>query len=370
MNISYRYLHKSLRYGFIFMTICALLLLATKSSAQVVVEMKLDTAEILVGQQVQLSTKVSANANQKVSFPSFKKGEEMVKGLEIIDESRVDTNYFNDSKRVQLERKYTITSFDSAIFNIPPMEVLVDGDTVKAKSALGLKVNVIPVDTTQVDQFAGPHAVVPAAFYWRSRLTLLSVILWGVLIAIFIISIKLTRRKPLTTKKVIKPNTPPNKQAVAALKPLDITQVKDQEDMKRFHIQLTDALRVYIQRRFDVLALEKTTDEILSAMEDKVSEKDLSDLQFIFETADLVKFAKFSTSEFDMNRSLNAATHFLENTIDEVMENPQPEVQIVVLNDGMQKKFRNALWVAIAVLGLGGLCFAYYISRVVYLTFL
>ena len=370
MEISYKYLYKKLSSRLFFMITCALFGFYNKSQAQVVVEMKLDTAEILVGQQVQLSTLVSADKSQNVKFPSFQKGEEIVKGLEVINESRVDTTFINENKRMQLLRKYTITAFDSALYTIPAMAVVVDGDTMSAKTPVGLKVNMIPVDTTKVDIFAGPHAVVPQAFIWRNHLVSLSLLLWIALVLIFIISIKLTRRKPLTTKKIIKPQIPPHKQAVTAIQPLNVSNVKDQEDVKRFHIALTDALRVYIQRRFNVLALEKTTEEILSSMKDKVNEQALEDLKFIFETADLAKFAKCMTSEFEMTRCLSAANKFLDSTIDETLENPQPEIQIIVLNDGMQKKFRIMLWTSLVILLLGGIGFACYLSNMVAQTFL
>ena len=370
MEISSKNLYTSISSGLFYTIVCAMFCMTPKSHAQVVVEMKLDTAEILVGQQVQLSTTVSTDKSQQVKFPSYQKGEELVKGLEVIDESRIDTNFINDHKRVQLLKKYTITSFDSAIYNIPAMTVLVDGDSVSAKSPVGLKVNVVPVDTTKIDLFAGPHAVVPEAFSWRNRLMSLSLILWLVLLLVFAISIKLTRHKPLTTKKVIKPQIPPHKQASSALHLLDVTNVKDQEDAKHFHIALTDALRVYLQRRFNVLALEKTTEEILNAMENKVNEQALSDLKFIFETADLAKFAKCMTSEFEMTRCLNAAQKFLDSTLDEVLENPEPEIQIIVLNDGMQKKFRTLLWVALSVLLIGGIIYACYLSNMIAQTYL
>lgn len=359
--------HRTFPFRWLAAAVLASCLWAGRSAAQVVVEMKLDTAEILVGQQVQLAATVTADAQQQVDFPSYKEGGQLVKGLEVIRQSRTDTSFLNDRKRMQLTRKYTITSFDSAIYTIPEMEVTVDGKAYKAKAPVGLKVSVVPVDTTQLDQFSGPHAVVPEAFSWRNRWLMLALGTWLVAVLFFVVAIRLTRRKPLTTRKVIQPQIPPYQQASAVVKGLKVPA--DRAAVKDFYVALTDALRVYLQQRFGVLAMEKTTEEILAAMDGKVDAAALADLKFVFETADLVKFAKFAASEFEMNRSLSVAEKFLSGTIDEKLENPEPIVKIVVLNDGMQRKYRVMLWTALAVLGLGGSIYLYVVCEGVFHTF-
>ena len=346
-----------------------LFLVALSSRAQVIVEMKLDTAEILVGQQVQLTTSVSTDAGKQVHFPSFNKDKELVKGLEVINHSKVDTTYLNSKKRVKLSRKYTITAFDSSFYSIPPMEVEVAGELHTAKAPVGLKVNIVPVDTTNLQQFAGPHTVIPQTFSWRNKLYLWSLVLWLVLLFIFIVAIRLTRKKPLTTKKVIIPQIPPFKEASTALHGLSTKTNGDHESEKAFYIALTDLLRVYLQRRFGILAMEKTTSEIVDAMEGHVDDQKIKSLQFVFETADLVKFAKVVTSDLEKSRCVTVAEDFLKETVDDTQEHPEPEVKIIVLNDGMQKRYRRLLWITLTVLTVGGIIYTCYTSLSIYSTF-
>ena len=369
MKISYQNISSLFKKTACVPLALAFFLVTQYSQAQVVVEMKLDTAEIVVGQQVQLTTSVSADAGKQVTFPSFNKEKELVKGLEVVRHSKVDTAYLNDKKRVKLSRRYTITAFDSAFFSIPPMEVEVAGEKHVANAPVGLKVNIVPVDTTKLDQFAGPHTVVPQAFTWRNHLYILSMLLWVVLFLVFIIAIRLTRKKPLTTKKVIIPQIPPYKQASTALQTLSVNTNNDHECEKTFYMALTDLLRVYLQRRFSILAMEKTTSEILEAMDGKIDDAHIKNLQYVFETADLVKFAKVITSDMEKSKCMNIARDFLKETVDDAMEHPEPEVQIIVLNDGMQKRYRRMLWISLTVLTVGGIGYMCYTCMTIFNTF-
>ena len=326
-------------------------------AAQVVVEMKMDTANVLVGQQVQLTTSVYCNTGARVEFPSFGKERMLVKGVEVIDQSAVDTVLFNDKNRLKISRKYRITSFDSALYTIPPMEVLVDGKAYTAKAPVGFKVDMLEVDTTNVTNFAGPHAVLPQTFLWKSTYTLLSIVAWVILTAAVVVAVLLTRRKPLTTKKIIIPPMPPFKKASAALKGLTSDWKDKKCDDKDFYIRLTDALRDYLHGRYGIMAKEKTTREIVASIENILNDGQVRNLHDLFETADLVKFAKVSVSDVDKKKSFSVAEDFFKTTYDEAQENVKPEVRTVVLNDGMQKAYRRTLRILFAVLLVGGLAY-------------
>ena len=369
MKILYQHICKHFKISFGVVFAIGLCLFAQQSRAQVVVEMKLDTAEILVGQQVQLTTSVTTDAGKQVQFPSYNKEKELVKGLEVVNHSNVDTAYLNNNKRVKLSRKYTVTAFDSAFFSIPPMEVNVAGKSYTAKSPVGLKVNTVTVDTTKLDQFAGPHAVVPQSFIWRNHLYLLCIVSWIILGLIFIIGIRLTRRKPLTTKKVITPQIPPFKQAITALNKLSVKTNLDLESEKAFYVALTDLLRVYLQRRYGVYAMEKTTSEIIDAMTDKIEDRQIVNLKSVFESADLVKFAKVITTELEKSKYKKTVEDFLNETVDDSMEHPEPEVKIIILNDGMQKRYRRLLWISLSLLTVGGIVYTCYTCMTIYHTF-
>ena len=89
----------------------------------------------------------------------------IVRGVELIEMAKPDSEYLNDGKRLVLKQKYIITSFDSALYYLPPMEVEVGGEVYQS-NPLALKVYSFPVDTLHPDQFFGPKDVLTPRFVW------------------------------------------------------------------------------------------------------------------------------------------------------------------------------------------------------------
>ena len=128
------------------------------SKSQVVVTMKMDSVNILIGQQVQLSTSVLTEKEQDVEFPNYQMGDSLIRGVEVVAQSPQQKRSQDDGKIVY-EKKYTITAFDSAVYHIPAMQVEVDGISYKATQGVELRVNTVPVDTLNIDKFAGKSFV-------------------------------------------------------------------------------------------------------------------------------------------------------------------------------------------------------------------
>ena len=88
--------------------------------------------------------------------------------MEIIENSQNRIrNFLNDRQRMLITQEYVITSFDSALYYLPPIPVTVDGKEYKSK-ALALKVYSIPVDTLHPDQFFGQKPVMKAPLHGKT----------------------------------------------------------------------------------------------------------------------------------------------------------------------------------------------------------
>lgn len=97
-------------------------LLTGRMAAQsVTVDAKIDSLQILIGEQTKITLEVSTDADKRAIFPVYT--DTIVKGVEIIDIAKPDTQYLNDRKRLLIKQEYTITSFDSALYYLPPMQV-------------------------------------------------------------------------------------------------------------------------------------------------------------------------------------------------------------------------------------------------------
>ena len=127
-----------------------LLLIPATMDAQVTVEAKIDSTQILIGQQVGITVEVSADAGKSVEFMQYDSLQQMLPGLEVLLSEVPDTEYLNDNKRVLLSKRYIVTSFDSSLYYIPPMQVVVDGEAYESNN-LALKVLTMDIDTMAVD---------------------------------------------------------------------------------------------------------------------------------------------------------------------------------------------------------------------------
>ncbi|MCX7983750.1 MAG: hypothetical protein N3A63_02465 [Bacteroidetes bacterium] len=103
-------------------------------------------------------------------------------------------------------------------------------------------------------------------------------------------------------------NIPPHKEALAALRQLEEKKLWQQGFVKEYYSEVTTILRIFFEKRWSILALESTTDEILHQMK-RIPEALLvwGDLEWCLRTADLVKFAKYIPSPEENERILQHA---------------------------------------------------------------
>ena len=147
----------------LFIIVCCLL--AVCSKAQVLVEAKLDSAQMFIGQQMNLQLSVTFDAKQKLQLPDIKKGQELIPNIEVVDLGKPDTAVLDEGKRLTVSQAYTITAWDSALYRLPPMQVMVDTSRFESE-ALALKVYTVDVDTLHLDQFFPPNDIMELPFLW------------------------------------------------------------------------------------------------------------------------------------------------------------------------------------------------------------
>ena len=112
----------------------------------------------------------------------------------------------------------------------------------------------------------------------------------------------------------------------------EIEQIKadkmvSSENQKEYYTKLTDTLRRYIEERYGFSAMEMTSSEIIERLM-QTDQQSLDELRQLFMTADLVKFAKYSTMINENDANLVNAIDFInqtkqENQPTETVEKPQ-----------------------------------------------
>ena len=296
--------------------------------AQVSVEAKIDSLEMVIGQQTDVTVTVTAKEGDQVEFPNFKPLQQIIPGVEIVESGPMTTSGKSDGSCL-FQRNYTLTSFDGKLYYLPPFAVKVNGKEYKSKS-LALKVLELEVDTTNVDKFFGPKDVQDNPFSWQEW----SVIFWLSLIMLAMISItyylylRLRDNKPIVAKIRIIKRLLPHQKAMKEIEARKADKMVMSENQKEYYTKLTDTLRKYIEERYGFRAMEMTSSEIIDRLTETQDSQALDELRLLFNTADLVKFAKYSTliNENDMN--LVNAIEFInktkvENQVEEIVEKPQ-----------------------------------------------
>lgn len=326
-----------------------LLFLTFPLRAQVTVEAQMDSAQIWIGQQVGMTVRVSVGARQQVEWPRLDSLQQLVPGVEVAHVGAVDTAWLNERERMTLSRRYLLTSFDSALYYLPPMQVKVDGKTYQSKS-LALKVFTLDIDTLHADSIFGLKEIMKPPFVWCDYYGLI----WMTLVALLLIAllayveVRLKQNKPIIRRIRTKKKLPPHEVAMEKLGRIKAERMEQAEDSKEYYTALTDALREYIQQRYGFSALEMTTGEIITKLQD-VNDKDaVAELRELFETADLVKFAKYSTLMNENDRNLVNAIEYVNATKVVEVEKQQPE-EVVVVDKRSRKAHRLLVGSIVAV---------------------
>ncbi|MEG1562890.1 MAG: hypothetical protein RR365_04065 [Bacteroides sp.] len=312
--------------------IALLLLVSGRVVAQsVTVEAKIDSLQILIGEQAKIQLQVAMNAKQRAVFPVFT--DTLVRGVEIVEMAKPDTQYLNNRQRLLVTQEYTVTSFDSALYYLPPMTIEVDNKPYRTK-ALALKVYSVPVDTLKPDQFYGQKAVMIAPFVWEDWYGLIacSFLVLPLLGLLIYFIIRIRDNKPIIRKIKVEPKLPPYQLALKEFERIKNEKAWQKGRSKDYYTELTDTIRTYIKDRFGFNALEMTSTEIIEKLMEINDKKALSDLRDLLQTADLVKFAKHDPQMNENDANLINAIEFINETKqqeDESQKSQPTEITII-----------------------------------------
>ena len=319
--------------------------------AQVSVEASIDSLELLIGEQAHITLQVSLDSDKRLQLPVYP--DTLVRGVEVLDVAKPDTQYINDNKRMLIKEVYTITSFDSALYYLPPMEVKVEDDIYKS-NPLALKVMTMPVDTLHPEQFFGPKDVMKPNFMWSDWYGIIAcVVLWVPAVFLLLYFIKRFRdNQPIIRKVKVEPKLPPHQEAMQEIDRIRNEKVWQHGLQKEYYTQLTDTLRTYIERRFGFKALEMTSDQIIDRLESIHDAEAMREMRSLLQTADLVKFAKFIPMMNENDANLLNAVNFINETREAEDPNAKPEPTEITIVEKRPLRTKILLGVGIALISI------------------
>ncbi len=279
---------------------------------------KVDSNHIMIGDWFKLHLEIEHPNDVTVTIHSFP---DSLEGFEVI--KREEPSQKQIEQRTLRVQDFIVTSFDSGMHIIPAIDVYYTraGDTTKyliETSPVLMNVGTVAVDTSKDIKDVKPPLSVPITFADVLPYLLVLIGVAGIVwLARYIIR-KRKRGEPLIPEA---PSRPANELAIEALRSLESEKLWSRGKIKEFHSQLTDIIRLYIERRFKILAMESTTDEILNAFgKDTIENNPKDELKEILIRADLVKFAKFQPAAEENEKSLALGYKFVEETWQEKIE--------------------------------------------------
>jgi hypothetical protein len=277
-------------------------------------ETRVSTDSVAVGERFTVSIVAEHGPATTVSFPALDAGGVLFGELEALGRSAVQTRRRGGGRRVD-SVAYEVTTFALDSVRVPPLPVQVAaGRDTTIQNAPARTVTVVSVVGPDAK---GMHGVAPIAAFPRPWWTwgLLGLVGTGVLAGLAYLWWRRRRRRasPSARSRPASDQTP-YEAATSRIRQLESYDLSDPDAVKPFYVELSNALRVYLVRELGVTALERTTREVVEALEHRpdVPTTATNRIRAVLQLADLVKFADIHPSSDDHEKALREARAALD----------------------------------------------------------
>ncbi|MDR0699713.1 MAG: hypothetical protein LBG28_10925 [Tannerella sp.] len=281
---------------------------------QTLVDLNIDEADIMIGEQTMLHLSVTTDKDKQVIIPL--PADRVMEGVEVLHIAPPDTTDIQNN-RIMIRYDLVITSFDSLLYLIPPF-IAIDGRDTVFSNQVALKVSAPDVNIENPEEYYDIKGI------WRPPFVLADyyALIYGILFALFLICnigyfVQRMRNRPRKTVQVNDaPKLPPHEQAMKELKEIRERKLWQQGHNKEYYTEITDTLRRYISARYGVSVMEKTSSEIIEVIRDEEpgNKEIYNTLNQILRLSDFVKFAKLHPLPDENDMSMLNASLFVERT--------------------------------------------------------
>jgi LPXTG-motif cell wall-anchored protein len=294
------------------LTLVSVWCVCVQASAQnISAALKADSTEIQIGDHLHIELAVKFSGINNPVWPTITG---TLGQMEIISTTPIDTEHTD--KGDILKQGFVVSAYDSGEFIAGPVGILYSNngsiDTFFSNDIV-ITVSTLAVDTAR--PFMPIKAPLKVAMTWKEYLPYILLgwlgltIIGGILFLIF----RKKKEKPQVGRE--RPKDPPHIWAKKELRKLEEEKLWQNDDVKGYYSRLTDILRLYIEYRYEMPALESTTDEIESEIDKyHVKRKAKEMLMEILRLSDLVKFAKMLPGPDRHINSLQQANSFIDLT--------------------------------------------------------
>lgn len=308
----------------LFLVLVALTVSYGVSGQTPTIKVSLDSAYLLMGKATPLHLEVVApeNPSGQVLIPK----DSLCDKVEILKVLEADTTRLGNG-RLEVNQEILLQSFDSGVYRLNPIMYVVGNDTFRS-NRLVLKVFPADVDSLETIHDYADISDVDRKFIDYLPDFIVDYGLW-ILAVVIVLGIGayvvylLKKKKNPFGAPVPRP-VPPYEKAVNELNRLRSEKLCESGREKEFYTRLTDILRIYLQGRFGINAMEMTSTQIRQTLShNEETRLSKTNMERVLETADFVKFAKVRPLPDDNVRAFSSAMQFVEDT----KPKPEPELE-------------------------------------------
>lgn len=288
--------------------------LMAAASSDITAKSELDSVYLLMGKQTRLHVNVMGPLSETGGLMAI---DSMWKDVEIISMGEPVIEDLGNNRK-ELRQDIIIQSFDSGMYTLPPVIYMQEGETIFTNRPV-LKVLPVAVDSmTTVHDYADVADVdrhffdyFPDWFTDYGAWILLTLIVIAICLFVYFKWLRKGKIPLIPAKKPV----PPYQLAISKLEELRNEHLCERGEEKEYYTRLIDILRIYLDKRFGINAMEMTSTQIKHALRanenTRVPERYMSR---ILEIADFVKFAKVRPLPDDNEQAFRSAIQFVEDT--------------------------------------------------------
>jgi hypothetical protein len=315
-------LNKYCRLKYMLYFLVSFLCLSQAQAQQIKVSTSLEQDSIWLGDQIKMILVAEYPAGSVLTFPQLK--DSLANGIEVLSRIPADSSKLGDGI-IQKRQSYIITAFDSGPHPIAPFLFALHGKTPQdslRSNSVTLFVKVPSVDLKKgFADIKKPYGA-PVTFKEIAP-WILGFLLLACIVFLIIYAISRKRRNIPLFILPSKPKLPPHVIALGELDKLKEEQLWQHDKVKDYYTRLTDIIRVYLEDRYNVPAMEQTTHEILGDFKGENSQikgKLYVGLEKTLTISDLVKFAKYTPLPDENHYVLVQAYTLVDETKPEPVE--------------------------------------------------
>jgi hypothetical protein len=278
----------------------------TASSGPVSGVLTADPSVLRVGERVRIEIALTASEGAEIAEPP-----EEIPPLHVVARSSEEPR----------EAETVRWAFEAAPFELGELEVA--SFPVAYRTAAGetgvlelgpVRLEVVPTVAEDDEELADIRGPVSFPLPWLRPLLWAAAALLAAALVALLVRWALRRRRARALEAAVPP--PPHEVALERLRRLDAGGVpRDPEELKGFYVEMSEAVREYLEGRFGVEALERTTEEVSFLMRRARVRLALTDRVVRWlEGTDLVKFARHVPPEETTRDALREGVRFVQET--------------------------------------------------------